>query len=80
MDRKPTTTGTDIFKRVENAINEKTSDKKNLKCSTTNGGKKRVKNKGLVALVPKAVKYDECSKSVPIRLFRETWKKIENIG
>ena len=58
-----TTTGTDIFKGVEMAINQKNLRWKNLKCITTDGGKiMSGKDKGLVALVSKAVENDGGSK------------------
>ncbi|GFR15937.1 general transcription factor II-I repeat domain-containing protein 2 [Trichonephila clavata] len=51
-----TTTGRDIFKGVEMAINQKNLRWKNLKCITTDGGKNMSgKDKGVVALVSKAV-------------------------
>ncbi|UYV84513.1 EPM2AIP1 [Cordylochernes scorpioides] len=51
-----TTTGTDIFKGVEMAINKKNLRWKNLKCITTDGGKNMSgKDKGVVALVSMAV-------------------------
>ncbi|UYV82126.1 EPM2AIP1 [Cordylochernes scorpioides] len=58
-----TTTGTDIFKGVEMAINKKNLRWKNLKCITTDGGKNMSgKDKGVVALVSKAVENDGGSK------------------
>ncbi|CAH2106447.1 unnamed protein product [Euphydryas editha] len=58
-----TTTEVDIFKRVENAINEKYPLWKNLKSITTDGGKNMCgKNNGVVALVSKVVKNDGGSK------------------
>lgn len=58
-----TTTGTDIFKGVEMAINQKNLRWKNLKCITTDGGKNMSgKDKGVVALVSKAVENDGGSK------------------
>ncbi|CAL1278657.1 unnamed protein product [Larinioides sclopetarius] len=58
-----TTTGRDIFKGVEMAINQKNLRWKNLKCITTGGGKNMSgKNKGVVALVSKAVENDGGSK------------------
>ncbi|UYV72933.1 EPM2AIP1 [Cordylochernes scorpioides] len=58
-----TTTGTDIFKGVEMAINKKNLRWKNLKCITTDGGKNLSgKDKGVVALVSKAVENDGGSK------------------
>ncbi|XP_042897913.1 general transcription factor II-I repeat domain-containing protein 2-like [Parasteatoda tepidariorum] len=57
------TTGTDIFKGVEMAINQKNLRWKNLKCITTDGGKNMSgKDKGVVALVSKAVENDGGSK------------------
>ncbi|GFQ80118.1 general transcription factor II-I repeat domain-containing protein 2 [Trichonephila clavata] len=54
-----TTTGRDIFKGVEMAINQKNLRWKNLKCITTDGGKNMSgKDKGVVALVSKAVEND----------------------
>ncbi|GFS59142.1 proteinral transcription factor ii-i repeat domain-containing protein 2a [Trichonephila inaurata madagascariensis] len=53
-----TTTGADIFKGVENVINKKNLRWRNLKSITTDGGK----NKGVVALVSKAVENDGGSK------------------
>ena len=51
-----TTTGTDIFKGVEMAINQKNLRWKNMKCITTDGGKNTSgKDKGVLALVSKAV-------------------------
>ncbi|UYV63240.1 EPM2AIP1 [Cordylochernes scorpioides] len=58
-----TTTGTDIFKGVEMAINKNNLRWKNLKCITTDGGKNMSgKDKGVVALVSKAVENDGGSK------------------
>ncbi|XP_050516134.1 general transcription factor II-I repeat domain-containing protein 2-like [Diabrotica virgifera virgifera] len=58
-----TTTGIDIFKGVEMAINKKNLRWKNLKCITTDGGKNMSgKDKGVVALVSKAVENDGGSK------------------
>jgi hypothetical protein len=58
-----TTTGEDIFKQVENAVQENNLQWKNLKCITTDGGKNMCgKNKGVVALVSKAVENDGGSK------------------
>ncbi|UYV69630.1 EPM2AIP1 [Cordylochernes scorpioides] len=58
-----TTTGTDIFKGVEMAINKKNLRWKTLKCITTDGGKNMSgKDKGVVALVSKAVENDGGSK------------------
>ncbi|GFR21235.1 proteinral transcription factor ii-i repeat domain-containing protein 2a [Trichonephila clavata] len=58
-----TTTGRDIFKGVEMAINQKNLRWKNLKCITTDGGKNMSgKDKGVVALVSKAVENDGGSK------------------
>ncbi|UYV61751.1 EPM2AIP1 [Cordylochernes scorpioides] len=58
-----TTTGTDIFKGVEMAINKKNLRRKNLKCITTDGGKNMSgKDKGVVVLVSKAVENDGGSK------------------
>ncbi|XP_057662939.1 general transcription factor II-I repeat domain-containing protein 2-like [Diorhabda carinulata] len=58
-----TTTCTDIFKGVEMAINQKNLRWKNLKCITTDGGKNMSgKDKGVVALVSKAVENDGGSK------------------
>ncbi|UYV64743.1 EPM2AIP1 [Cordylochernes scorpioides] len=58
-----TTTGTDIFKGVEMPINKKNLRWKNLKCITTDGGKNMSgKDKGVVALVSKAVENDGGSK------------------
>ncbi|GFR33622.1 general transcription factor II-I repeat domain-containing protein 2 [Trichonephila clavata] len=58
-----TTIGRDIFKGVEMAINQKNLRWKNLKCITTDGGKNmRGKDKGVVALVSKAVENDGGSK------------------
>ncbi|UYV82063.1 EPM2AIP1 [Cordylochernes scorpioides] len=58
-----TTTGTDIFKGVEMAINKKNLRWKNLKCITTDGGKNMSgKDKGVIALVSKAVENDGGSK------------------
>ncbi|UYV76589.1 EPM2AIP1, partial [Cordylochernes scorpioides] len=65
-----TTTGTDIFKGVEMAINKKNLRWKNLKCITTDGGKNMSgKDKGVVALVmEKKRKIDsECRK------FEDQW-------
>ncbi|XP_071037130.1 general transcription factor II-I repeat domain-containing protein 2B-like [Parasteatoda tepidariorum] len=56
-----TTTGTDIFKGVEMAINQKNLRWKNLKCITTDGGKNMSgKDKGVVALVSKASLCGKC--------------------
>ncbi|GFR09672.1 general transcription factor II-I repeat domain-containing protein 2 [Trichonephila clavata] len=61
-----TTTGRDIFKGVEMAINQKNLRWKNLKCITTDGGKNMSgKDKGVVAIVSKAVEND----ATPLRLF-----------
>ncbi|XP_074026327.1 general transcription factor II-I repeat domain-containing protein 2-like [Leptinotarsa decemlineata] len=58
-----TTTGADILKGVENAINKKNLRWRNLKSITTDGGKNmNGKNKGVVALVSKAVENDGGSK------------------
>ncbi|GFQ99430.1 general transcription factor II-I repeat domain-containing protein 2 [Trichonephila clavata] len=58
-----TTTGRDIFKGVEMAINQKNLRWKNLKCITTDGGKNMSgKDKVVVALVSKAVENDGGSK------------------
>ncbi|GFR29977.1 SCAN domain-containing protein 3 [Trichonephila clavata] len=58
-----TTTGRDIFKGVEMAINQKNLRWKNLKCITTDGGKNMSgKDKGVVDLVSKAVENDGGSK------------------
>ncbi|XP_042913870.1 protein FAM200A-like [Parasteatoda tepidariorum] len=58
-----TTTGTDIFKGVEMAINQRNLRWKNLKCITTDGGKNMSgEDKGVVALVSKAVENDCGSK------------------
>ncbi|GFY62360.1 general transcription factor II-I repeat domain-containing protein 2 [Trichonephila inaurata madagascariensis] len=58
-----TATGADIFKGVENAINKKNLRWRNLKSITTDGGKNMCgKNKGVVALVSKAVENDGGSK------------------
>ncbi|GFR25913.1 general transcription factor II-I repeat domain-containing protein 2 [Trichonephila clavata] len=58
-----TTTGRDIFKGVKMAINQKNLRLKNLKCITTDGGKNMSgKDKGVVALVSKAVENDGGSK------------------
>ncbi|GFR29127.1 general transcription factor II-I repeat domain-containing protein 2B [Trichonephila clavata] len=58
-----TTTGRDIFKGVEMAINQKNLRWKNLKSITTDGGKNMSgKDKGVVALVSKAVENDGGSK------------------
>ncbi|GFR31129.1 general transcription factor II-I repeat domain-containing protein 2 [Trichonephila clavata] len=58
-----TTTGRDIFKGVEMAINQKNLRWKNLKGITTDGGKNMSgKDKGVVALVSKAVENDGGSK------------------
>ncbi|CAL1295258.1 unnamed protein product [Larinioides sclopetarius] len=62
-----TTTGRDIFKGVEMAINQKNLRWKNLKCITTDGGKNMSgKNKGVVALVSKAVENDGGSKPLAL--------------
>nr|CAI5869369.1 unnamed protein product [Callosobruchus analis] len=54
---------TDIFKGVEMAINQKNLRWKNLKCITTDGGKNMSgKDKGVAALVSKAVENDGGSK------------------
>ncbi|GFQ71051.1 proteinral transcription factor ii-i repeat domain-containing protein 2a [Trichonephila clavata] len=58
-----TTTSRDIFKGVEMVINQKNLRWKNLKCITTDGGKNMSgKDKGVVALVSKAVENDGGSK------------------
>ncbi|GFQ66639.1 general transcription factor II-I repeat domain-containing protein 2 [Trichonephila clavata] len=58
-----TTTGRDIFKGVEMAINQKNLRWKNLKCITTDGGKNMSgKDKGVVSFVSKAVEIDGGSK------------------
>jgi hypothetical protein len=53
-----TTTGEDVFKGVENAVQKNNLQWKNLKCITTDGDKnmcgKNKGNKGVVALVSKA--------------------------
>jgi hypothetical protein len=50
-----TTTGEDVFKGVENAVQKNNLQWKNLKCITTDGDKNMCgKNKGVVALVSKA--------------------------
>ncbi|CAG9793542.1 unnamed protein product [Diatraea saccharalis] len=55
-----TTTGEAILKEVENAVNKKNLRWKNLKSITTDGGKNMCgKNKGVVALVSKAVENDD---------------------
>ncbi|UYV63591.1 CUL1 [Cordylochernes scorpioides] len=65
-----TTTGTDIFKGVEMAINKKNLRWKNLKCITTDGGKNMSgKDKGVVALVSKAVENDGGSKLLVLHCF-----------
>ncbi|GFS55224.1 general transcription factor II-I repeat domain-containing protein 2 [Trichonephila inaurata madagascariensis] len=57
------TTGADIFKGVENAINKKNLRWRNLKSIITDGGQNMCgKNKGVVALVSKAVENDGGSK------------------
>ncbi|XP_056636851.1 general transcription factor II-I repeat domain-containing protein 2-like [Diorhabda sublineata] len=57
------TTGTDIFKGVGMAINQKNLRWKNLKCITTDGGKNMSgKDKGVVALISKVVENDGGSK------------------
>ncbi|UYV75703.1 EPM2AIP1 [Cordylochernes scorpioides] len=65
-----TTTGTDIFKGVEMAINKKNLRWKNLKCIITDGGKNMSgKDKGVVALVSKAVENDGGSKPLVLHCF-----------
>ncbi|XP_050500946.1 general transcription factor II-I repeat domain-containing protein 2B-like [Diabrotica virgifera virgifera] len=62
-----TTTGIDIFKGVEMAINKKNLRWKNLKCITTDGGKNMSgKDKAVVALVSKAVENDGGSKPLAL--------------
>ncbi|KAK4871623.1 hypothetical protein RN001_015747 [Aquatica leii] len=63
-----TTTGEDIFKGVENAVQKSNLKWKNLKSITTDGGKNMCGiNKGVVALVLKTVKNDGGSKPLIVR-------------
>jgi hypothetical protein len=62
-----TTTGEDVFKGVENAVQKNNLQWKNLKCITTEGGKNMCgKNKGVVALVSKTVENDSGSKPLMV--------------
>lgn len=58
-----TTTGEDIFKGVESAVEKNRLKWKNLKCITTDGGRNMCgKNKGVVGFILKAVENDGGSK------------------
>ncbi|GFR28120.1 general transcription factor II-I repeat domain-containing protein 2 [Trichonephila clavata] len=75
-----TTTGRDIFKGVEMAINQKNLQWKNLKCITTDGCKNMSgKDKGVVALVSKAVENEGGSKPLVLHCIIHQQSLCENV-